>query len=278
MPPRCAGASILALREHPVCRAEARARARAAAGSRARARGRSPGRGTAVRARPRHDRPALLQRAGPRARRGRAHLQGDGRQRQDLRAACRRRLLDRRDARPAARGGAAVPEHADPGVPAQQRFGHRPADRLAAGARRDRGVDRRRHVLPERADSRAGGRPRHRPGRRPGRRGAHVRGGDAQGAAGARQVVHPQGRRAAHQHQDPRPELGAARVPPRGVAALPAAAAARVLLRHHDHDRVPVEPAPGPVHADRLRQAGRASRSSTSPRTPTATSCRCCGW
>ena len=40
--------------------------------------------------------------------------------------------------------------------------------------------------------------------------------------------------------QDPGPQLRPARVPPLGGAALPAAAAARVLLRHDDHARVPV--------------------------------------
>ena len=64
----------------------------------------------------------------------------------------------------------------------------------------------------------------------------------------------------------------------RGGAALPAAAAARVLLRHHDHARVPVQPARRAVRADRLRQAGRDVEVPLRLATPTATSCRCCGW
>ena len=62
------------------------------------------------------------------------------------------------------------------------------------------------------------------------------------------------------------------------VAALPATAPARLQLRHHDHHVVPVQPAPGGVPADRVRQAGRYVASSTSSATPTGTSCRCCGW
>ena len=80
------------------------------------------------------------------------------------------------------------------------------------------------------------------------------------------------------EHQDPGPELRAAGVPAAGGAALPAAAAARVLLRHHDHDAVPVQPARRALRADRLRQAGRDVEVPASSPTPTATSCRCCGW
>ena len=71
---------------------------------------------------------------------------------------------------------------------------------------------------------------------------------------------------------------GPAGVPARGLAALPAAAAARVLLRDHDHDRVPVQPARRALRADRVRQAGGhvevPLRHGRLPRT----SCRCCGW
>ena len=74
---------------------------------------------------------------------------------------------------------------------------------------------------------------------RPGRRRADHRGGHPQVGPGAGQVGHPQDRRAADQPDDPGPQLRAAGVPPRGVAALPAAAAARVLLRHDDHAGVP---------------------------------------
>ncbi len=63
-----------------------------------------------------------------------------------------------------------------------------------------------------------------------------------------------------------------------GLPALPAAAAARVLLRHHDHHRLPVQPARRALRADRLRASGRERRSSASSGTPTATSSRCCGW
>ncbi len=49
----------------------------------------------------------------------------------------------------------------------------------------------------------------------------------------------PQARRSAHQRQDPGPELRAQGVPACGCAAVPAAAAAGVLLRHHDYGRVP---------------------------------------
>jgi glycosyltransferase involved in cell wall biosynthesis len=51
--------------------------------------------------------------------------------------------------------------------------------------------------------------------------------------AGAGEVVHPQGRLPPHRDRHPRPQLGPARVPPRRRAALPQAAARRLLLRHH---------------------------------------------
>ena len=41
---------------------------------------------------------------------------------------------------------------------------------------------------------------------------------------------------------------------------------------------VPVQPARHPLRADRRTRSEPASRSSTSSRTPTATSCRCCAW
>ena len=63
-----------------------------------------------------------------------------------------------------------------------------------------------------------------------------------------------------------------------GGAALPAAAAVRLLLRHDDHAGVPAEPARHQVRARRATPSGPARASSTSSRTPTATSCRCCGW
>ena len=50
---------------------------------------------------------------------------------------------------------------------------------------------------------------------------------------------------------------GPAGVPPRGLAAVPAAAAARLLLRHDDDAGVPVQPARHPLRADRVRHAGR---------------------
>ena len=51
------------------------------------------------------------------------------------------------------------------------------------------------------------------PGDRPGRGRADHRGGLAQAPAGAGQVVHPQGGRAAGRAEDPRPQLGPAGVP-----------------------------------------------------------------
>jgi glycosyltransferase involved in cell wall biosynthesis len=49
--------------------------------------------------------------------------------------------------------------------------------------------------------------------------------------------------RTAHRDEDPGPQLGPAGVPARSFAAVPAAAAAQVLLRHHDHGRLPGKPA-----------------------------------
>ena len=63
---------------------------------------------------------------------------------------------------------------------------------------------------------------------------------------------------------DPGPELRAARVPPRGRAALPEAAAARILLRHDDHHRFPVQPARRPLRARSNTRSGRERRSSAS--------------
>ena len=59
--------------------------------------------------------------------------------------------------------------------------------------------------------------------------------------------------------EDPGPQLRAAGVPPHGGAALPAAAAARVLLRHDDHAGVPAEPARHQVRADRATPSGPAT-------------------
>jgi glycosyltransferase involved in cell wall biosynthesis len=50
-------------------------------------------------------------------------------------------------------------------------------------------------------------------------------------------------------NQDPGPQLGSACLPSLGSAALSAAAARRLLLRHDDHDRVLVQPARHPVRA-----------------------------
>ncbi len=114
--------------------------------------------------------PALLQRAGPRAGRGGAHHGCDGRRRDVVRAARHRRRLDRPDPRGPHAGPAAVPAHAADALPSQRRLRHRPPDRHPGGPRRHRGVDRRRHDVPERADPRAGpdapGRRRLRPGGR----------------------------------------------------------------------------------------------------------------
>ena len=49
----------------------------------------------------------------------------------------------------------------------------------------------------------------------------------------------------------------------RGAPAVPAAAAARVLLRHDDHAGVPVQPARRPLRADRATPSGPARRSSS---------------
>ena len=134
----------------------------------------------------------------------------------------------------------------------------------ARGVRADRGLDRRRHDVPERADPRVRAVPARQPGRRPGGRRPDHRAGHPQVPPGAGEVGDPQGRRAARADQDPGPQLGPAGLPPGRLAALPAAAAARLLLRHDDHHVVPVQPAPGGLPADRLRQAGRGRRSSTS--------------
>ena len=184
----------------------------------------------------------------------------------------------RRHPRGALRRGPPLRQHPGDAVPAQRRLRHGPAHRHPAGPRRDRRLDRRRHDLRERADPRARPHPARRRQLRPGRRRADHRGGHPQVGPGAGQVGHPQDRRAPVEPEDPRPQLGAARVPPHGGAALPAAAAVRLLLRHHDHAGVPAEPARHQVRADRATPSGPARASSTSSRTPTATSCRCCGW
>ena len=65
---------------------------------------------------------------------------------------------------------------------------------------------------------------------------------------------------------DPRPELRRCARSGRDVgAAVPAAAAARVLLRHHDHAGVPVQPARRCDYLPIDHASGPAGRSSTSP-------------
>ena len=200
-------------------------------------------------------RAALLQRGRARAARSRADLPGHGQERDQLRTARHRRRLDRPDAGPAAPRGARLPEPPSDPLPAQQRRGHRAPDRHPAGQGRDRGLDRRRPDLPERADTRihrhAGGRP----GDRPGGGRADQRGRHPEDRPGAGQMVRPQARRTTDQRRHPRPELGPARVPALGRAALPEAAAARVLLRHHHYPGVLVQRARGPLRPDRVRQA-----------------------
>src|SRR5690242_13890532 len=68
-------------------------------------------------------------------------------------------------------------------------------------------------------------------------------------------MVRAQASRTPHQRRHPRPEQRPAGVPPPSRAALPQAAAPRVLLRHDDHAGVPVQRARGALHPDRLRQA-----------------------
>ncbi len=200
-----------------------------------------------------------------------------GRQRLQLRADGDRRQVDRQHAGRVAGGPAAVPAHAADRVSPQRRIGHRPADRHHRRLRPDRGVDRCRHDLPERAHSRVRAVPARPSRHRPGRRRPHERAGDAQVPSRPGEVGHPQDRRVAVVDVDPGPQLGPAGVPARGVIALSAPAAARLLVRHDDHAVVPVEPARRRLPADRLRAAGRRRASSTSSATPTATSCRCYG-
>jgi hypothetical protein len=82
--------------------------------------------------------------------------------------------------------------------------------------RAHRGLDRRRHDLPERAHPRVRPDARRRPVLRPGRRRAHLGGGHLQAAARPGEVDDPQDRVVPHRHEDPGPEQRAAGVPPRG--------------------------------------------------------------
>ena len=161
-----------------------------------------------------------------------------------LRAARHRRRLHRRHARRAA--GAPrrdfpqmrlMPFHRNGGSGTARRIGTQEArGRIVVWTDADMTYPNER--IPELvADARGG------PELRPGRRRADVGGGHPQGAARAGEVGHPQGRRDADRHDDPRPQLRAAGLPPRRVAALPAAAAARVLLRHDADAVVPAQPA-----------------------------------
>ena len=128
-----------------------------------------------------------------------------------------------------------------------------------------RRLDRRRHDLPERADPGVRPVPARQSRRRPGRR----RPDHASRARTSSSGCRPSGsirklaeRLAATKIPDLNSGLRAFRRDV--VPALPAAAAARVLLRHDDHDVVPVQPARGRLPADRLREAGRHVASSTS--------------
>ena len=94
---------------------------------------------------------------------------------------------------------------------------------------------------------------------------------------GAGQVVHPQAGLLPRADPDPRPQLGAAGVPPRRGAAVHQPAPPRLLVRHHDHDDVPRPRLLGEVLADRVPRAGRRARSSTGGATRTATCSRSCG-
>ncbi len=199
-------------------------------------------------------------------------------ERAHLRAALHRRREHRRHPRRPPPRPAALPAPADPAVPPQRRLRHGPPDRHPAGPRRDRRVDRRRHDLREREDPRARADPARRRHLRPGRRRADHRGGHPQVGPRPREVAHPQDRGVADEVQDPRPQLGAAGVPPRGLPALPAPAAGRLLVRHDDHHRVPVATSTTSSTSRRPTRSGPASASSTSSTTPTATSSRCCAW
>ena len=200
-------------------------------------------------------RAALLQRGRARAARDRADLHRDGQERAQLRTARHRRRLDRPDTGQAAPGRTRLPQPHGHCLPPQRRRRHRPPHRHPAGQGRHRGLDRRRPDLPERAHPRVRRDPRRGPDHRPGGGRAHQRGRHAQGLPRAGQMVRAQAGRTAHQRRHPRPELGPAGVPALGRAALPQAAAPRVLLRHNDHAGVPVQRARGALRPHRLRQA-----------------------
>ena len=185
----------------------------------------------------------------------------------------------RRHARRAPPGPGPLPAPADPAVPPQRRLRHRPADRHPAGPRRDRRLDRRRHDLRERA--------------------------------------HPRARRSILRDDDTYDQVVGARTTEEGThkwARVPAKWIIRKIAEWLTKTKIPdlnsglrafrrevslpylrllpagfscvttitmaflQQPARHQVRADRLRQAGRRHRSSTSSTTPTATSSRCCGW
>ena len=139
-------------------------------------------------------------------RRSRARAAVDGFFGIQLRDHRRRRRFDRRFGRARGHDRRRTP---DP-VRAEPRLGERPQGRDHGRARAHHGLDRRRHVVPERHDARARQGAR---GLRPSRRRAPHRSRHAQRAAGSREVVHPQARQLPLAHEDPRPQLRIPRVP-----------------------------------------------------------------
>ena len=143
-----------------------------------------------------------------------------------------------------------------------------------------RGLDRRRHDLPERARSPSSSDPRRRT-RRATRWSARAPARRARSRSlrvPAKWFIRKLAERL-HQRRDPRPELRPAGVPaatvalpylrllPPGFSCVTTITLAFLSNQHEVR-----------LHADRLRQAGGHARSSTSSRTPTATSSRCCAW
>ncbi len=163
----------------------------------------------------RDDRAALLQRAGPRARRDRAHHAARWTPAATPTSCSPSTTSPPTTPSPCCGAPTRYPHLRVDAVPPQRRLGHRPPDRHPGRPRPDRGLDRRRHDLPERAHPRARPLPGRPPRRRPGRRRAHHRAGHPQAPAGAGEVGHPQDRRVAGRDQDPRPQLRAAGVPAR---------------------------------------------------------------
>ena len=130
--------------------------------------------------------------------------------------------------------------------------------------RPDHRVDRRRHDVPERHDSAAREGARR---LRPGRRGPDDRRRNTQGTPGSGEVADPQTGELPDRNEDPRSQLRVPRVPNRRRAPVPQPTPDGFLVRHDDHDDVPRQRLFREVRPDRLREARRASPSSTGTRT-----------